>query len=142
MEALGWSGVAMVEFKIPPQGPPVLMEVNPRFWGTLPLYVRAGADVPRAALEYALHGRAPLPRPFQEGRRMRFLLSDLAAIRRQYRGLRRVAELALALAATPWLVPDATFSFRDPLPFFIEVRQQLLTTVRRTRVERALRRAA
>ncbi len=130
MEALAWNGVAMVEFKLPEHGPPVLMEVNPRFWGTLPLYVRAGADVPLAALELALHGRAPPPRPFQEGRRMRFLLSDLAAIRRQYRGMRRFAELALALVETPWFVPDATFSVRDPGPFVIEVREQLSAAVR------------
>jgi hypothetical protein len=141
MESLGWSGVAMVEFKIPPAGPPVLMEVNPRFWGTLPLYVRAGADVPLAALEHALDGKAPPRRPFAEGRRMRFLLSDLAAIRRQVRGLRRVAAMAAALLETPWIVPDATFSLGDPLPFLIDVRDQLRVTAR-VLVRRAARSVA
>jgi predicted ATP-grasp superfamily ATP-dependent carboligase len=127
MEHLRWTGVAMVEFKLPPDGPPALMEVNPRFWGTLPLYVRAGADVPRAALEHALHGVAPPQRPFEEGRRMRFLLSDLAAIRRQYRGARRLGELGLALLETPWVTPDATFSLRDPVPFLADVRALIST---------------
>lgn len=141
LRALDWSGVAMVEFKIPSDGPPVLMEVNPRLWGTLPLYVRAGADVPLAALEYALHGHPPPPPRFEEGRRMRFLLSDLAAIRRQYRGFRRVAELALAVAATPWLVPDATFSLRDPVPFAVNLIDQVSATFRARVVQRP-RRAA
>jgi hypothetical protein len=132
MEALRWTGVAMIEFKIPASGPPVLMEVNPRLWGTLPLYVLAGADVPLAALEYALHGRIPPPaRPFEEGKRMRFLLSDLVAIRRQYSGLRRARELAIALAETPWVVPEATFSVRDPMPFLVDVGEQASASLRR-----------
>jgi predicted ATP-grasp superfamily ATP-dependent carboligase len=117
MEALGFTGVAMVEFKIRTDGPPVLMEVNPRIWGTLALYVRAGADVPRAALEHALDGRLPAPPAFEEGVRMRALLADLVAIRRQHRGPRRWVELARALAETPWIVPETTFSLRDPAPF-------------------------
>jgi predicted ATP-grasp superfamily ATP-dependent carboligase len=40
-------GVAMVEFKVDPNsGQPLLMEVNPRFWGSLELAVLAGVDVP------------------------------------------------------------------------------------------------
>jgi hypothetical protein len=137
MEALRWTGVAMVEFKLPPAGPPVLMEVNPRLWGTLPLYVRAGADVPLAALEHALDGRVPPAPRFQEGKRMRFLLSDLTAIRRQYSGLRRLRELAIALAETPWFVPEATFSFRDPIPFVVDVGEQVSALLRRSFVLKA-----
>jgi predicted ATP-grasp superfamily ATP-dependent carboligase len=136
MEELDWSGVAMVEFKAPPDGPPVLMEVNPRLWGTLPLYVRAGADVPLAALEYALHGLTPPSPRFEEGRRMRFLLSDLAAIRRQYRGIRRVLELGLAVVETPWIVPEATFSLRDPIPFVVGLTDQVSDTFRRRVTQR------
>jgi predicted ATP-grasp superfamily ATP-dependent carboligase len=131
LTALGWTGVAMVEFKLPPGRPPVLMEVNPRLWGTLPLYVRAGADVPLAALQLALHGRVPPGRPYEEGRRLRFLLPDLVAIREQRRGLRRLAALARAVAETPWIVPEATFSFRDPLPFLVEVAEQAGASLRR-----------
>lgn len=132
LEALDWSGVAMVEFKLPRAGPPVLMEVNPRLWGTLPLYVRAGADVPLAALELALRGRVPTQeRRFEEGRRMRFLLPDLVAIRGQHRGLRRLAELARAVAETPWIVPEATFSVRDPVPFLVELADQASASLRR-----------
>ena len=47
MRALRWHGVAMVEFKRnPASGAFRLMEINGRFWGSLPLAVAAGADFP------------------------------------------------------------------------------------------------
>lgn len=47
MEDLRWHGVAMVEFKHDPSsGQFRLMEINGRFWGSLPLAVAAGADFP------------------------------------------------------------------------------------------------
>src|SRR6185312_9651469 len=39
---LRWHGVAMVEFKVAPDGDFRLMEINPRLWGSLPLAVAAG----------------------------------------------------------------------------------------------------
>lgn len=43
--ALHWTGAAMVEFKVGRDGAS-LMEVNGRLWGSLPLAVRAGCDIP------------------------------------------------------------------------------------------------
>lgn len=44
---LSWTGVAMVEFKVDAtDGEPKLMEINGRFWGSLPLAVFAGVDFP------------------------------------------------------------------------------------------------
>ncbi len=44
---LDWHGPAMVEVKHDPRdGTPKLMEINPRFWGSLALPVRAGVDFP------------------------------------------------------------------------------------------------
>jgi len=68
---------------------------------------------------------------------MRFMLSDVSAIRRQYRGARRLGELALALLETPWVIPDATFSLRDPVPFLADVREQLAATLERALSGRA-----
>ena len=44
-----WHGVAMVEFKVAPDGTPYLMEINTRFWGSLQLAIDAGVDFPRPA---------------------------------------------------------------------------------------------
>ena len=47
IKALGWSGVAMVEFKYSSAtNVPYLMEINPRFWGSLQLSISCGADFP------------------------------------------------------------------------------------------------
>lgn len=47
LNAMKWVGVAMVEFRIDQRdGIPKLMEVNPRFWGSLPLSILAGVDFP------------------------------------------------------------------------------------------------
>jgi predicted ATP-grasp superfamily ATP-dependent carboligase len=47
LDALGWHGVAMVEFRQDARdGEYKLMEVNPKFWGSLELALAAGADFP------------------------------------------------------------------------------------------------
>lgn len=47
LEALQWQGVAMVEFRIDARtNRPVFMEINPRFWGSLPLAIASGVDFP------------------------------------------------------------------------------------------------
>ena len=62
LRALGWHGVAMVEFKRRPDGSFVLMEINPRLWGSLALASRAGVDFPRGLLSMA-RGERPGPQP-------------------------------------------------------------------------------
>ena len=47
LDALHWQGIGMVEWKVDVRdGRPKLMEINPRFWGSLELAVRAGVDFP------------------------------------------------------------------------------------------------
>ncbi|WP_455448863.1 carboxylate--amine ligase [Natrinema thermotolerans] len=47
LDELEWHGLAMVEFlRDPSDGEFKLMEINPRFWSSLPFSVRAGADFP------------------------------------------------------------------------------------------------
>lgn len=46
LDHVGWHGVAMVEFRVTPEGKPFLMEVNTRFWGSLQLAIDAGVDFP------------------------------------------------------------------------------------------------
>lgn len=52
---LGWTGLAMVEFKAGGAGPK-LMEINGRIWGSLPLAVHSGMDFPLRLAEYYLCG--------------------------------------------------------------------------------------
>jgi len=75
LKALDWFGVAMVEFKLDPRdGTPKLMEVNPRFWGSLSLAIESGVNFP-----YLLYRMSrgenfkPVDR-YQIGKRCRWLL--------------------------------------------------------------------
>ncbi|WP_372479168.1 carboxylate--amine ligase [Halomicrobium sp. HM KBTZ05] len=50
LDELDWHGVAMVEFlRDPRTGAFKLMEINPRFWSSLPFTVQAGVDFPLLA---------------------------------------------------------------------------------------------
>jgi len=52
LKALKWQGVAMTEFRLGYDGKLYFMELNPRFWGTLPLAIASGVDFPRLLVEY------------------------------------------------------------------------------------------
>lgn len=78
MRALGWHGVAMVEFKHDPQtGDFRLMEINGRFWGSLPLAVAAGADFPAMLHELMTSGQVAERPPARTGVVCRQLARDI-----------------------------------------------------------------
>jgi len=52
LRSLNWQGVAMVEFKLGCDNKLYFMELNPRFWGTLPLAIASGLDFPRLLVDY------------------------------------------------------------------------------------------
>jgi predicted ATP-grasp superfamily ATP-dependent carboligase len=53
LSAVGWRGVAMVEFKRDQRdGKAKLMEINGRFWGSLQLAIACGIDFPALYLNY------------------------------------------------------------------------------------------
>ena len=54
------TGVAMFEYRHDPaSGETVLLEVNPRFWGSLPLALASGADFPALWLDMLMEQRDP-----------------------------------------------------------------------------------
>lgn len=65
----------MVEFRVSDDGTGYLMEINPRFWGSLQLAIDSGVDFPWL-LYLACKGEA-LPAPKIRQRRLRWLLGDL-----------------------------------------------------------------
>jgi protein-tyrosine-phosphatase len=68
LKALDYTGVAMVEFKVDPKtGHWALIEVNGRFWGSLPLALAAGADFPLALFRMLVEGRTDFPKGYRVG---------------------------------------------------------------------------
>ena len=65
MHAVRYTGVAMVEFKVNGRtGEWILVEINGRFWGSLPLAMAAGMDFPRFLYEMLCLGRIEFPQSF------------------------------------------------------------------------------
>lgn len=62
LTALNWHGVAMVEFKMDANGRYWLMEINPRFWGSLALSIDTGVNFPLGLLQIA-RGQKPSAQP-------------------------------------------------------------------------------
>ena len=129
--ALKWHGVAMVEFKFDPATSEYrLMEINGRFWGSLPLASAAGADFPGMLLELELDGRVGQTSPYREGIVCRLLSRDMSWYEAVLRGgaparivtLPSRGELIRGLGQ--FFSPRHRFdvqSLSDPLPGFVDI---------------------
>ena len=124
LQAVGWHGVAMVEFRIRPDGTPVFLEVNGRFWNSLALAVHAGVDFPLGVARLAEHGDIePLP-PGQPGVRCRWFLGDARHLAAVWRGApagypvrfpSRIGTTLEVLLPSPGTAHD-NFALDDPMP--------------------------
>ncbi len=78
IKALNWHGVAMVEFKWQPDTDEFwLMEINGRFWGSLPLASAAGADFPKMLFDLLVLNKTPDSSTYRENVYCRKLADDL-----------------------------------------------------------------
>jgi predicted ATP-grasp superfamily ATP-dependent carboligase len=80
LDHVHWHGVAMVEFRVTPEGTPYLMEVNTRFWGSLQLAIDSGVDFPALLAQLELGIAPTLPTHYRVGQRLRWLLGDLDSL--------------------------------------------------------------
>lgn len=71
--AIGLVGVANVQLKRGRDGRAMLLEVNPRFPGALPLTISAGVDIPSLVVDLFLGRELPASVPFREVAAVRFL---------------------------------------------------------------------
>lgn len=85
---VGLEGICMVEFKQPYHGgPPVLMEINARPWGSIPLPIACGIDYPRLWVDWLLTGRLPPDEiEYKEGITCRRLVSELTHLTHTFHG--------------------------------------------------------
>jgi predicted ATP-grasp superfamily ATP-dependent carboligase len=122
LAALGWFGLAELQFLVPADGIPRLIDLNGRFYGSLALAVRAGANLPAAWAALAL-GLDVEPVTAAAGVRYSWWEGDLRrAVLERRGGLAR--DLAGALRAGV----GATHSigrWRDPAPALAQARRLL-----------------
>lgn len=144
IKALDWHGVAMVEFKWnPATGEYWLMEINGRFWGSLPLACAAGADFPVKLFDLLVLNQLPTDSNYREHVYCRKLSADVYWYEQV---LRRSGDPKLvAYPSARQLLLDALFilhptrhffdvqQWRDPLPGlmdFVELLNGYLQRIR------------
>jgi len=59
LKKIKWHGVAQVEYKLDENDQPRLMEINPKFWGTLELSIAAGINFPKLLCDLAIYDEIP-----------------------------------------------------------------------------------
>ena len=119
LEELEWHGVAMVEFKLDNRTKePVLMEINPRFWGSLYQAICAGVDFPYLLYTMAMEGDVQPVLTYKTGVRTRWMLGDLRALVDYLRTDKRMEILKDFLKFNGQYYDDV--SFDDPIPTLVE----------------------
>jgi predicted ATP-grasp superfamily ATP-dependent carboligase len=130
LERLSWRGVAMVEFKrCARTGKFYLLDINPRFWGSLPLSEAAGVNFPYLLYKAALGEKFPVP-DYRVGVRMRLLPTYLLSLASTFR--------ASPLSVGEWLpklgylfdprVCEGLFALDDLKPAFAYLRTRMRGT--------------
>lgn len=129
LDELDWHGPAMVEFKRDPRdGEFKLMEINPRFWGSLALSVASGVDFPYRYFQLAGDELPPAAAAteigYEEGVGCHVLSGELSylysLLDKEYSHIDRPALAPEIAAIARSLVTDPNFDYLDlddPEPF-------------------------
>ncbi|WP_303905185.1 carboxylate--amine ligase [Thiohalomonas denitrificans] len=134
LQKVGWHGPAMFEFRVAPDGIPYLMEINPRFWGSLQLALDAGINFPLLSFNLGKRDRErirfPAVNEYKVGIRSRWFLGDLHRLlmvfgSRADRGAKFRALLAFVSTAGDLKARNAVFRFEDIRPGLFEFLQFL-----------------
>ncbi len=117
VEALNYTGVLMVEFKRNAKEW-MFVEINARFWGSLPLGLAAGSDMPRYLYEMMVDGREDFTPDYRTFVRCRNLLDDVAWFRRNWRADHSNPNLITVGRAQSLLDFANVITGRDHLDYF------------------------
>lgn len=132
IEALDWTGPAMVEFMETPEGEFFLIEVNGRYWGSVPFAIESGVDIPWLHYQLLCGSDPDFPETYQLGFRFhRLLYGDLKWLAEQLGRGNYLAPLTVGWAC---LTARQQFvSVSDPLPTLNALAQGLGMAIRAVR---------
>jgi len=133
IEAMNYSGVGMVEFRIDlDTNQWIFIEVNGRFWGSLPLAIACGADFPYYLYRNLVHDQREFRQSYRVGLRCRNFTKDLRWYQESVAGALRarpilmilVRDIFSSLAGLLLLRERSdTLVIDDPAPAFVELWQ-------------------
>jgi len=130
LDELDWHGVAMVEFlRDPRTGEFKLMEINPRFWSSLPFTVQAGVDFPLLYWAQATDREIDGPPEYEVGIAGHLLHGEAlhlhSILAEEYPLVDRPSFLGRSLAVAGSLLAHRRFDYLsrdDPGPFVRDLR--------------------
>ena len=132
LKYLNWHGVACGDFILDEEGTPYLLEINPRFWGSLGNAVSAGVDFPYLLYRMALGEDIEPILNYKLGVKTRWLLGDIRAFPGNF--LRSSKKLKTTFDFINFWEKGVTYddlSLSDPSPFFAKLRYNLGQLVKR-----------
>jgi len=143
LQILGWYGVAMVEFKVDPRdNTPKLMEINPRFWGSLSLPIASGVDFPYLLCKMAINGDIDGSLDYRTGMKSRWLFYGdfkyLLAVLKGYAtpwGYQSPGRIKTFLEFMKFYEKNVTYdylSWDDPIPGIIKILSPVLMKITRS----------
>ena len=122
LEHLKWHGIAEAEFTLTEDQGPILMEINPRFWGSLYQGVASGVDFPHLLYCMALDGDIDPVLEYPLGVKTRWLWGDWRALCDYLISPR--SHYKMLLDYLKFYRRDVSyddFSWDDPFPFMVEM---------------------
>ena len=127
LDHAGWHGIAMVEFRLAPDGTAYLMEINTRFWGSLQLAIDAGVDFPWLLYQLASGEQPEAVSNYRSGKRLRWLLGDLDHLYLvlrdgRYPIVRKLRTVMQFLRPSPFRTRHEVNRWNDLAPFWYELK--------------------
>lgn len=122
LKALNWKSIAMVEFRRDERdGKFKLMEINPRFWGSLPLAIYAGVDFPARLVKSWQGEYLPAVMTYKLGFKTRFLYLDLLAAKDYFLNTTRKAAFlgSFLKDLLNFKIKDGIICYNDPWPALV-----------------------
>lgn len=121
LEELNWHGICQADFLVEGEtGIPYLIDINPRFWGSLVQGIASGVDFPYLLYKIARDGDVDVSEEFKKGVMTRWLWGDLRtlpqAFKQNHDKLGFLKEYCKVFGRE---MRYDDFCLKDPLPFFI-----------------------
>ncbi len=126
LDSLNWHGVAMVEFKLNDKDTPILMEINPKFWGSTDLALEAGVNFPKALIDIHQGKEIEYQEKYQHPLKYHWLLDG--EIKHAISNLKALPSILLD-TVNPRVKSNIWIS--DPLPTLSRIQESLYSAIKR-----------
>lgn len=131
LDYLGWTGPAMVEFKLDKNdGKFKILEINPRYWGSLPLARFSAINLPYLHYQALTSDINSNSLGYRENTKIKFKAIDLLAALQEFVSTTNKTSYLMKylLECLNFKIRDGIWSWRDPKPGFYYLMDRIKRT--------------